>query len=85
MNNRVQLSQLERAHQRENAQKLMESGTSLADPERFDQRGELTVGTDNFIDINCIFEGEVKLGSNVHIGPNCQIINSSLFIKFVCQ
>jgi bifunctional UDP-N-acetylglucosamine pyrophosphorylase/glucosamine-1-phosphate N-acetyltransferase len=56
----------------------MESGTSLADPERFDQRGELSVGTDNFIDINCIFEGEVKLGSNVHIGPNCQIINSTI-------
>ena len=78
VNNRVQLSQLERAHQRENAQKLMESGTSLADPERFDQRGELTVGTDNFIDINCIFEGKVQLGSNVHIGPNCQIINSTI-------
>jgi bifunctional UDP-N-acetylglucosamine pyrophosphorylase/glucosamine-1-phosphate N-acetyltransferase len=78
VNNRVQLSQLERAHQRENAQKLMESGTSLADPERFDQRGELRVGTDNFIDINCIFEGDVQLGSNVHIGPNCQIINSTI-------
>lgn len=78
VNNRVQLSQLERAHQRENAQKLMESGITLADPERFDQRGELTAGTDNFIDINCIFEGQVKLGSNVHIGPNCQIINSTI-------
>jgi bifunctional UDP-N-acetylglucosamine pyrophosphorylase/glucosamine-1-phosphate N-acetyltransferase len=78
VNNRLQLSQLERAHQRENAQKLMESGTSLADPGRFDQRGELCVGTDNFIDINCIFEGDVKLGSNVHIGPNCQIINSTI-------
>jgi bifunctional UDP-N-acetylglucosamine pyrophosphorylase/glucosamine-1-phosphate N-acetyltransferase len=78
VNNRVQLSQLERAHQRENAQILMESGTTLADPERFDQRGELTAGTDNFIDINCIFEGQVKLGSNVHIGPNCQIINSTI-------
>ena len=78
VNNRVQLSQLERAHQRQKAQKLMESGTSLADPERFDQRGELTVGTDNFIDVNCIFEGEVKLGSNIHIGPNCQIINSTI-------
>jgi bifunctional UDP-N-acetylglucosamine pyrophosphorylase/glucosamine-1-phosphate N-acetyltransferase len=78
VNNRVQLSQLERAYQRQKAQTLMESGTSLADPERFDQRGELSVGTDNFIDINCIFEGEVKLGSNVHIGPNCQIINSTI-------
>ena len=56
----------------------MESGTSLADPERFDQRGETRVGTDNFIDINCIFEGDVQLGSNVHIGPNCHIINSTI-------
>jgi bifunctional UDP-N-acetylglucosamine pyrophosphorylase/glucosamine-1-phosphate N-acetyltransferase len=78
VNNRVQLSQLERAHQRQKAQKLMESGTSLADPERFDQRGELIAGTDNFIDINCIFEGQVELGSNLHIGPNCQIINSTI-------
>lgn len=78
VNNRLQLSQLERAHQRKKAQKLMESGTSLADPERFDQRGELSVGTDNFIDINCIFEGQVQLGSNLHIGPNCHIINSSI-------
>jgi len=78
VNNRAQLSQLERAYQRNKAKQLMQSGTSLADPERFDQRGELTVGTDNFIDINCIFEGNVQLGSGVNIGPNCHISNSSL-------
>ena len=78
VNNRQQLSELERAHQQKMAKALMESGTSLADPLRFDQRGELNVGTDNYIDINCIFEGDVTLGSNVHIGPNCYIINSSI-------
>ena len=78
VNNRIQLSQLERAHQQKMAEQLMDTGTSLADPKRFDQRGELTAGTDNFIDINCIFEGTVKLGSNVNIGPNCYIINSVL-------
>ena len=78
VNNRVQLSQLERAHQRQLAEVLMESGTSLADPARFDQRGTLTAGTDNHIDINCIFEGTVSLGSDVTIGANCQIINSSI-------
>ena len=76
VNNRVQLSQLERAHQRQLAELLMESGTSLADPSRFDQRGELTAGTDNFIDINCIFEGHVTIGNNVSIGANCHISNS---------
>ena len=78
VNNRQQLSELERAHQQKMAEALMESGTSLADPLRFDQRGELNVGTDNYIDINCIFEGDVTIGSNVHIGPNCYIINSSI-------
>ena len=78
VNNRAQLSQLERAHQRQLAELLMESGTSLADPSRFDQRGELTAGTDNFIDINCIFEGRVTIGNNVSIGANCHISNSTI-------
>ena len=78
VNNRKQLSELERAHQQKMAETLMESGTTLADPQRFDQRGELNVGTDNYIDINCIFEGDVTIGSNVHIGPNCYIINSAI-------
>ena len=76
MNNRIQLSQLERAHQLQLAEHLMESGTSLADPARFDQRGDLNAGTDNFIDINCVFEGSVTLGNNVSIGANCHISNS---------
>ena len=78
VNNRIQLSQLERAHQRQLAEVLMESGTSLADPARFDQRGELNAGTDNFIDINCVFEGSVSIGNNVSIGANCPIINSTI-------
>ena len=78
VNNRVQLSQLERAHQRQLAEVLMESGTSLADPARFDQRGDLSAGTDNFIDINCVFNGSVTIGSNVSIGANCQISDSTI-------
>ena len=78
VNNRIQLSQLERAHQRQLAEVLMESGTSLADPARFDQRGELNAGTDNFIDINCVFEGSVSIGNNVSIGANCHIRNSTI-------
>ena len=78
VNNRIQLSQLERAYQLELAEALMLSGTSLADPNRFDQRGTLSAGTDNSIDINCVFAGTVTIGSNVTIGPNCQIINSTI-------
>lgn len=78
VNSRIQLSQLERAHQLGLADTLMLSGTSLADPNRFDQRGTLSAGIDNFIDVNCVFEGQVTIGSNVTIGPNCQIINSTI-------
>ena len=76
VNNRVQLSHLERAYQLQQADTLMLSGTSLADPSRFDQRGKLSAGTDNFIDVNCVFEGDVTIGSSVRIGPNCHISDS---------
>jgi bifunctional UDP-N-acetylglucosamine pyrophosphorylase/glucosamine-1-phosphate N-acetyltransferase len=78
VNNRIQLSRLERAHQLELAEALMLSGTTLADPSRFDLRGEISAGQDNFIDVNCLFEGRVTIGSNVSIGPNCQIIDSTI-------
>ena len=78
VNSRQQLAALERVYQRQLAEQLMASGTSLADPNRFDQRGTLTAGTDNFIDVNSVFEGNVSLGSNVSIGANCYIRNSTL-------
>ena len=76
VNNREQLSRLERSYQKRLAYEFMLSGNSLADPSRFDQRGKLKTGIDNHIDVNCIFEGEVQLGNNITIGPNCYITNS---------
>ncbi len=71
VNSKTQLAVVERLYQRHKAQELLDSGVTLADPERFDLRGELECGQDVFIDINCIFTGHVKLGSNVVIGPGC--------------
>lgn len=78
VNNRSQLAVLERYYQRQRAEQLMMDGVTLADPVRFDLRGTVQTGTDIFIDINVVLEGEVTLGSGVSIGPNCQIINSSI-------
>ncbi len=78
INNRQQLAALERVYQAQLADALMVAGTSLADPARFDQRGTLHAGTDNFFDVNCVFEGDVTIGSGVSIGPNCHIINSTI-------
>jgi bifunctional UDP-N-acetylglucosamine pyrophosphorylase/glucosamine-1-phosphate N-acetyltransferase len=77
VNNRIQLSHLERVYQFGLAQSLMEQGVTLVDPTRFDQRGQLDeMGQDIEIDINVILEGINSIGSNVKIGPNCQITNS---------
>ena len=78
VNNRIQLSTLERFYQKQQAEKLMVAGVTLADPGRIDVRGNLSTGNDNYIDINVVFEGNVTLGSNVTIGPNCQIIDSAI-------
>ncbi|MBJ16385.1 MAG: UDP-N-acetylglucosamine diphosphorylase/glucosamine-1-phosphate N-acetyltransferase [Legionellaceae bacterium] len=71
VNTRVQLEALERLWQHEQAQQLMLQGVSIIDKKRIDLRGELCCGQDVFIDVNCIFEGQVVLGDNCRIGPNC--------------
>jgi len=77
VNNRIQLSYLERIYQQEQANKLMEQGVTLRDPLRFDQRGTIeSLGQDIEIDINVILEGKNSIGSNVKIGANTQIKNT---------
>jgi len=78
VNDRSQLAALERVHQGRIARLLMASGVTLMDPARIDVRGELVSGTDTTIDINVVFEGQVTLGCNVRIGPNCVISNASI-------
>ncbi|UCE76314.1 MAG: bifunctional UDP-N-acetylglucosamine diphosphorylase/glucosamine-1-phosphate N-acetyltransferase GlmU [Gammaproteobacteria bacterium] len=78
VNDREQLSVLERVYQRDQAQRLMRNGVTIADPERLDVRGELQVGSDCEFDVNVVFEGEVRLGDRVRVGPNCVIRNTSI-------
>jgi bifunctional UDP-N-acetylglucosamine pyrophosphorylase/glucosamine-1-phosphate N-acetyltransferase len=78
INDRVQLSYLERSYQREQADKLMRQGVTIYDPARLDIRGELTVGQDVTIDVNVIFEGNNIIGAGCTIGPNCVFRNVEL-------
>lgn len=71
VNSRRELARLERAYQDTQAERLLEAGVALADPQRLDVRGTLACGRDVWIDVNCVFEGQVRLGDRVHIGPNC--------------
>ena len=82
INSKDQLAALERVHQLEIARRLMVDGVTLTDPARIDVRGELVCGdgknNDVFIDVNCIFEGQVTLGANVKIGANCILRNCTI-------
>ena len=73
VNDRCQLAALERFQQRRLAEGLMRDGASLADPARVDIRGRVRTGSDVFVDVNVVFEGEVVLGDRVNIGPGCVI------------
>ena len=75
VNSKVQLAELERCHQRNQAEALLVAGVRLADPARIDIRGRLQHGRDVSIDVGCVFEGEVSLGDGVEIGPYCVLKN----------
>lgn len=75
VNSKVQLATLERIYQENFANKLLEQGVTLADPSRIDIRGQLSCGRDVEIDINCIFEGVVKIGDGVRIGAHSILKN----------
>ena len=55
------------------ARALCKEGLRLADPARFDLRGELAFGRDVEIDVNVVIEGRVTLGNGVRIGPFVRI------------
>jgi bifunctional UDP-N-acetylglucosamine pyrophosphorylase/glucosamine-1-phosphate N-acetyltransferase len=78
VNNRLQLATLERIQQRCIAEKLMLDGVTIADPDRLDVRGTVSLANDVSIDVNVILEGDIRIGSHTSIGPNSIIINSSI-------
>ncbi|WP_322016209.1 bifunctional UDP-N-acetylglucosamine diphosphorylase/glucosamine-1-phosphate N-acetyltransferase GlmU [Paraburkholderia sp. J12] len=78
VNSKQQLAELERVYQRNVADALLVAGVTLADPARIDVRGTLACGRDVFIDVNCVFEGDVTLADNVTVGPNCVIRNAAI-------
>jgi bifunctional UDP-N-acetylglucosamine pyrophosphorylase/glucosamine-1-phosphate N-acetyltransferase len=72
------LAELERTLQLQKAKQLLDQGVTLLDPARIDIRGELTCGQDVWIDVGCIFEGQVHLGDGVRIGPYCVVKDSTI-------
>jgi len=75
VNDRLQLNQVEREYQRRQAEELMRAGVSIADANRIDIRGSLTCGEGVSLDINTVIEGDVVLGNDVTVGPNCVLVD----------
>ena len=78
INDKKQLAEAERALQARLVDELMTQGVGFADPARVDIRGTLTCGTDVFIDVNAVFEGEVHLGDGTKIESNNLVRDSKL-------
>ena len=78
INDKAQLAAVEAIYRRRRAEALLTAGVTLVDPARIDVRGTLAVGRDVQIDVNVIFEGTVRLGDRVRIGPNCVIRESEI-------
>jgi bifunctional UDP-N-acetylglucosamine pyrophosphorylase/glucosamine-1-phosphate N-acetyltransferase len=78
INDKVDLAAVESLRRAQVARDLMIAGVTLADPARLDVRGTLSHGSDVFIDVNAVFEGEVELGNRVRIGPNCVIRDTKI-------
>jgi bifunctional UDP-N-acetylglucosamine pyrophosphorylase/glucosamine-1-phosphate N-acetyltransferase len=78
VNSKVQLAELERRHQLNIANALLEKGVTLMDPARIDVRGTLVCGRDVTIDVGCVFEGHVELGDGVTVGANSVLVNTKI-------
>src|SRR5690606_3322342 len=78
INDRAQLAAAERALQRRIARDLMARGVTLADPERLDVRGTVTVGRDVFIDVGVVLAGNVVLGDRVRLEPYSLVTDATL-------
>ncbi|GAB3401978.1 bifunctional UDP-N-acetylglucosamine diphosphorylase/glucosamine-1-phosphate N-acetyltransferase GlmU [Massilia agilis] len=78
VNSKVQLAELERRHQLNIANALLEKGVTLLDPARIDVRGELICGRDVTIDVGCVFEGRVELGDGVNVGAHNVLVDAKV-------
>jgi bifunctional UDP-N-acetylglucosamine pyrophosphorylase/glucosamine-1-phosphate N-acetyltransferase len=76
INSKYELATMERNYQLMTAKTLMEQGVTIIDPSRIDIRGEVTAGQDVTIDVGCIFEGKVILGSHVKVAAYSHIKDS---------
>lgn len=78
VNNQLQLAQIETIYRNRKTTDLMEVGVKIVDPARIDIRGDITVGQDVVLDVNCVLEGQIELADGVKVGANCVLKNCKI-------
>ena len=78
VNDRLQLSHLERFYQQKLAEIFLRQGVTIKDPARLDIRGEVEIGRDVVLDVNVILEGRVIIGDGCIIGPQTILRDTTL-------
>src|SRR3990167_1361233 len=78
INDRMQLNQLERFYQHQQAKQWMQRGVTIMDINRIDIRGDVSIAQDVMLDVNVLLEGNVSIGEGCTIGPNTIIKNTTL-------
>ena len=85
VNSRSDLAAVERLWQRRNAERLMDQGATILDPDRIDCRGEVVVGRDCVFDVNVILEGTVTVGDGAHVGANTIVRRSTIGMDAIIE
>ena len=75
-NTLIQLHTLEKIIMLRRSEELIAQGVWIGDKHRLDIRGNVSAGEGVSIDINTLFEGEVVLGDDVKVGPNCVLMDA---------
>lgn len=76
VNDRAQLSQVERVLRRRINENWMRSGVRLIDPEATYIDADVRIGRDTTIYPGCVLQGETQVGEDCTLYPNCRLNNA---------
>jgi bifunctional UDP-N-acetylglucosamine pyrophosphorylase/glucosamine-1-phosphate N-acetyltransferase len=78
VNTRAELAQAARGLRRRVAERLMDAGVTLIDPDQTWIDVDVQVGKDSVIEPGCVIQGATRIGERVRVRPHCTIEASEI-------
>ncbi|MDD3027423.1 MAG: bifunctional UDP-N-acetylglucosamine diphosphorylase/glucosamine-1-phosphate N-acetyltransferase GlmU [Erysipelotrichaceae bacterium] len=78
INNLYELAEATKAMQRRVNKELLLEGVQIIDPENTYISNDVSIGAHTLVEPGCIIRGKTTIGENCHIGPNCEIANTTI-------